>query len=166
MHRAVYAFVLLATICAADQLPPVFQGRFVPGTYQIGAAATAYYPVQLDCQNNNNANFLFIVGGALAFNANALRINGNCNVKWQVDGAAAINSGFSVDGDITAVGAINILANAHLSGCAQAGGALNYGTGGTSGPWYVFIACASIAHSLLSVSSQASAFRKSNIDDK
>ena len=79
------SFVLNAAYPSATTL--------LPGTYTSVGAVAFNFPISLNCQNNNNTEFNFIVGGALAFNANVQRINGRCDVHWSVNGAAAIGIG-------------------------------------------------------------------------
>jgi hypothetical protein len=103
----------------------------LPGTYTNGGAVAFNSPVYLNCGGNNNAVFNFVIGGALSFNNNVLRINGLCYVHWAVNGAMSIAANFQVDGNVDATGACNILANAELNGCAICGGALTFGAGGS-----------------------------------
>lgn len=104
----------------------------LPGTYTNGGAVAFNSPVSLNCGGNNNAVFNFVIGGALSFNNNVLRINGLCSVHWAVNGAMSIAANFQVDGNVDATGACNILANAQLNGCAVCGGALTFGAGGSA----------------------------------
>jgi hypothetical protein len=130
--RACVFWLCSLLLAASFPLPPVFSADLIPGTYTIGAAAVANAPVQLDCQGSQSAVFTFVIGGALSLNANALLTNGNGLVTWSVDGAVYIAAGISVDGNIDATGAINVLSGATLSGCARSAAGTVIGLSATS----------------------------------
>ncbi len=127
LSLAATSAVALVPTAGGGVLPSVLPAVLYAGAYTSGAATSANVPVTLDCQGSLNAVFSFIIGGALAFNADVQLSNGNGLVTWSVDGAVILGTNVTVDGSVTATGAITLLPFAELNGCAQAGGALTIG---------------------------------------
>ena len=91
-----------------------------PGVYCTGAASTLTGNLILDAGGNQNAVFIFKIGGALstADLSNVILINGAslCNVFWQVEGAVGLGITSTFRGTIVASGAISLMQGATLIG--------------------------------------------------
>jgi hypothetical protein len=104
-----------------------------PGVYTAVTTCSLACPLELDAQGDANPEWTFQCGAAFAVAAAAsvffTDVGSPENVLWDIGGAIGTGAGSAMIGNLIAVGAITLGADAFWTGTLTTGAAANVGAG-------------------------------------